>query len=151
MPQDKPDPDGHAFDAATMTSSSEAAPTHLRHPVEPIDPSTGPPLESTLPRYERLEALGRGGMGEVWACRDARVGRLVAMKQVLAQRKVGADSLARFLREARVQGQLEHPAIVPLYDLGIHDGTPFFTMRRVAGKTLAEILSALVAGDKHMA
>src|SRR5262249_22386879 len=69
-------------------------------------------------RYETRAKLGEGGMGEVHLCADHRIGREIAMKVIRAARGAQADTRHRFLREARVQGQLEHPAIVPVYDLG---------------------------------
>jgi hypothetical protein len=71
----------------------------------------------------------------------------VAMK-LLRKEAATADARMRFEREARVQGQLEHPAIVPVYDLGVRpDGTPFFTMKRLHGETMAEIMDALQKGS----
>jgi serine/threonine-protein kinase len=99
------------------------------------------------PRYVVGELLGAGGMGEVRACRDEHVGRTVAVKAL----RPGAEA-ARFMREARIQGQLEHPSIVPVYDLGGDTPeTTWFTMRRVRGVTLAEALAAIHAGDAQMA
>jgi len=100
------------------------------------------------PRYVFGERLGEGGMGEVWLCRDEIVGREVARKQMRRDLAREADLRARFLREARVQGRIEHPSIVPVYDLGVASGTPFFTMKRVCGATLGEILARLHAGEK---
>ncbi|MCC6898023.1 MAG: serine/threonine protein kinase [Polyangiaceae bacterium] len=99
-------------------------------------------------RYATRRVLGAGGMGEVRLCGDAWVGREVAMKVMRAGAGSERAARARFLREARVQGQLEHPSVVPVYDLG-HDesGQEFFTMKRVKGQTLEEILTALRAGD----
>ena len=93
-------------------------------------------------RYRVLRRLGKGGMGEVMLVRDLRIGREVALKRI----RLAAPSermRQRFLREASVQGRLEHPAIVPLYDLD-HDeaGQPFFTMKKLAGTTLGTILNA---------
>jgi serine/threonine-protein kinase len=95
-------------------------------------------------RYELDQLLGQGGMGEVHLCRDARIGRRVALKRLRAQGGSGSTPQARvrFLREARIQGQLEHPAVVPVYDLGrTPDGAEFFTMKRIRGRTLADILA----------
>src|SRR5690242_17265917 len=69
-------------------------------------------------RYEELNLLGEGGMGEVRLCRDARIGREVARKVMRVDAAAFADGQQRFLREARVQGQLEHPVVVPVYELG---------------------------------
>ena len=92
-------------------------------------------------RYRVLGRLGKGGMGEVMLVRDQRIGREVALKRI--RRTVPSERLVqRFLREASVQGRLEHPAIVPLYDLDHDDtGQPFFTMKKLAGTTLGKILA----------
>jgi len=100
-------------------------------------------------RYEGTSVLGQGGMGEVRVCRDRRIGREVALKVVHEKYSARFDMKERFLREARVQGQLEHPSIVPVYDLARGpDGEPYFTMKRVRGHTLEKILEALKAGDE---
>src|SRR5579884_3997966 len=75
-------------------------------------------------RYAVGDTLGEGGMGVVRACADRRIGREVAMKIVKPGKGSRGDLAMRFLREACVQGQLEHPSIVPVYDLGRDpDGT----------------------------
>ena len=94
-------------------------------------------------RYERLELLGRGGMGEVELLRDRRIGRDVARKRMHRDLESGAGAVAmlRFLREATVQGRLEHPSIVPVYDLERTSEGTTFTMKRIRGETLATILA----------
>jgi serine/threonine protein kinase len=95
-------------------------------------------------RYEVLKQLGRGGMGEVHLCLDRRIGRQIARKQ----RTRGSGELKRFLREVSVQGQLEHPCIVPLHDVGVgDDGEIYFTMKVLRGQTLGAILRARRAKD----
>ncbi len=98
----------------------------------------------------RLQELGRGGAGRVVVARDRFLGRDVALKELHREitQNLKYDTLhvrnleARFLREARVTGQLEHPAIVPVYELGRRrDGTMYYTMRQVRGRTLAQALS----------
>jgi serine/threonine-protein kinase len=103
-------------------------------------------------RYVPLGVLGEGGMGLVASCKDGRIGREVAMKLLRKEALTKSDARMRFEREARVQGQLEHPAIVPVYDLGMRpDGTPFFTMKRLHGETLAAIMDALQKGNQAAA
>jgi eukaryotic-like serine/threonine-protein kinase len=103
-------------------------------------------------RYEVRRQLGEGGMGEVHLCRDRMIGREVAMKVVLGTHRRRDELQHRFVREARVQGQLEHPAIVPVYDFGVDtEGRAFFTMRRVRGVTLEEILERLHRNDAETA
>lgn len=103
-------------------------------------------------RYENRTVLGVGGMGEVRLTRDRLIGREVALKVMRPSVAVHQDLRERFVREARVQGQLEHPAIVPVYDLGVDlEGAVFFTMKRVRGKTLDAVLDALASGDPEAA
>jgi serine/threonine-protein kinase len=105
-------------------------------------------LLETGERYVRLRTLGEGGMGEVHLCQDRQIGRTVAMKVVRPEHDAEPDRRGRFLREARIQGQLEHPAIVPVYDLARgQDGHQFFTMKRVRGQTLEDVLGLLRKGD----
>ncbi|MGD8863016.1 MAG: serine/threonine-protein kinase [Myxococcales bacterium] len=101
-------------------------------------------------RYEERSLLGEGGMGRIHLCHDGRVGRDVAMKVLRARYAKQHDTVARFVREARVQGQLEHPSIVPVYDLArLSDGRVCFTMKRVHGKTIEQIVDGLNAKDKY--
>ncbi len=92
-------------------------------------------------RYELGDAIGRGGMGEVIAARDRQIGREVAIKLMQAKAP-STRAIARFIREAQIQGRLDHPAIVPVHELGRDfDGRPFFAMKKLAGTTLADLLS----------
>jgi len=101
-------------------------------------------------RYALRRVLGAGGMGEVRLCSDAWIGRDVAMKVARKGTGSAAEMRGRFLREARVQGQLEHPNIVPVYDLGVREGETFFTMKRIGGHTLEEIVIGLREGREEM-
>ena len=103
-------------------------------------PSSGS-LVKPPDRYVMRTMLGRGGMGEVWLARDVRIERDIAIKLMRRDRNQGEDAVARFLREARVQGRLEHPSVVPVHDLGEHDA-PYFAMKRLAGTTLADVIAA---------
>jgi formylglycine-generating enzyme required for sulfatase activity len=90
-------------------------------------------------RFALGAQLGKGGMGRVLEVHDPALGRAVALKEALPAAS-SADRLARFVREARVTAQLEHPNIVPIYDAGIGpDGRPYYVMRKVEGRTLAEV------------
>ncbi len=123
--------------AATVVAGEQGA----------LDPLGEAAFAEGATRYELSELLGVGGMGEVRLCRDAAIGRDVAHK-TLRQPDAGPGARRRFLREVRVQGQLEHPSIVPVYDLGTDaDGALFFTMRRVRGQTLTDVLAAAARGD----
>ncbi|HEY4180933.1 MAG TPA: serine/threonine-protein kinase [Kofleriaceae bacterium] len=95
-------------------------------------------------RYEIRHLIAEGGMGQVVVAKDRQIGRDIALKRMLETRRDGA----RFVREARIQGQLEHPAIVPVYDLGLDPaGEAWFTMKQVRGSTLAEIVKRLRSGE----
>jgi serine/threonine-protein kinase len=95
---------------------------------------------SDLARYDVGELLGRGGMGEVLLAHDPEIGRDVALKRMRAA-DPDDEAVERFLREAKIQARLDHPAIVPVHELG-HDaeGRPYFTMKRLTGVTLASVL-----------
>jgi len=86
------------------------------------------------------EVIGRGGIGEVIAAHDLRVGRDVAIKRLRSTSPTDTE-VQRFLREARIQARLDHPAIPPVHELGRDDkGRPYFTMKRLAGTTMSELL-----------
>ncbi len=103
-------------------------------------------------RYELRAEIGRGGMGAIWKVHDPHLRRRLAMKVILARRghASAADrsramhrALARFLQEAQITSQLEHPGIVPVHDLGIdHEGRVYFTMRLVRGRDLRALIRA---------
>ncbi len=117
--------------------------------VANVDISTSPLSErGTAERYPRRGSIGAGGMGEVLLCHDEQIGRDVALKRMHAHSGKNLDVRARFEREARIQAQLEHPSIVPVYDMGIDpDGQSYFTMKRVYGVTLRDVIEALRGGD----
>jgi serine/threonine-protein kinase len=92
-------------------------------------------------RYRLGRRIGKGGMGEVMAARDEQVGRDVAIKRMRAANP-SERAIQRFLREASVQGRLEHPAIVPVHEIGRDaDNLPFFVMKKLAGTPLAKLLA----------
>ena len=102
---------------------------------------TGHPFElDAADRYERLEVLGRGGMGEVVVARDRRLGREVALKRIVGPEQT-AEFARRFAREAWVTARLEHPSIVPIYDAGVDDEGVFYTMRFIHGRSFGEALA----------
>jgi serine/threonine-protein kinase len=99
-----------------------------------------PTGQAPLPGYELGALIGRGGMGEVVAARDPRIGREVAIKRMKATSPT-TEAIERFLREAKIQGRLDHPAIAPVHELGYdRDGLPYFTMKRLAGTTMTEVI-----------
>ena len=112
-------------------------------PGNTIVPTWGPSSYASLPEpgYKVGALIGRGGMGEVVVAQDQRIGREVAVKRIRAKHPTH-DAVERFLREARIQARLDHPAIVPVYELGTDaEGLPYFTMKRLAGVTLGKRLA----------
>ena len=92
--------------------------------------------------YEIIELLGAGGMGEVYRARDVRLDRCVAIKILPPALSADSDRLRRFEQEARSASALNHPNIVIIYALGLHDSTHYIAMELVQGKTLRELLAA---------
>src|ERR1700735_5060072 len=94
-------------------------------------------------RYEILGELGHGAMGTVYRAKDPSMDRVVAVKTIisltLASDQVG-DFRERFYREARAAGALTHPGIVPVFDVGEHEGVPFLVMEFISGKTLDDTI-----------
>ena len=91
-------------------------------------------------RYKFVRLHGEGGVGRVWLVRDERLGREVALKELNPSKARDPSALTRFIDEARVTGQLQHPGIAPVYELSQHqpEGRPFYTMRFLRGKTLTQ-------------
>ena len=95
--------------------------------------------DARLERFRIGEVLGRGGMGEVFAAVDDTLGREVAIKRVRGEQSI--DLARRFVREAKIQGCLDHPAIPPVHELGWDsDDRPYLVMKRLSGTTLSAIL-----------
>ncbi len=95
-------------------------------------------------RYQLLRLHASGAIGHVWVAHDVELGRDVALKELKPERAADPALIARFLHEARVTGRLQHPGIVPVYELvaGDEEEPPFYTMRLVHGQTLAEAARA---------
>jgi eukaryotic-like serine/threonine-protein kinase len=100
-------------------------------------------------RYRVLRSHARGGLGEVFVALDTEVGREVALKEMQGQFADDPASQGRFLREAEVNGRLEHPSIVPVYGLGRHDdGRPYYAMRFIRGETLDDAARRFHEADR---
>ena len=126
------------------------APTILS--ANDVGPETSTGVEEAPGRYKHVSEYARGGMGRVLLVHDEHLGRDIALKELLPS-LIGSDSasptpvrgsaalLSRFLQEARITGQLEHPAIVPVYELGRRsDGALYYTMKLVRGRTLSKAI-----------
>ncbi len=131
---------------AALTESLGAAPQTLLRDSDPgplVLPGS-PEMPSAVDRPGRLQLLGeiaRGGMGAVLKGRDNDIGRDLAVKVLLESHRDKPDLVRRFIEEAQIGGQLQHPGIVPIYELGAFaDRRPYFAMKLVKGRTLSSLL-----------
>jgi hypothetical protein len=126
-----------------LTASHVPAPAG-RSEAETLAPAAVPggatPPES-VPGYEVLSELGRGGMGVVYKARQVAADRVVALKMILHGGHAGEDALARFRTEAKAIARLQHPNIVQVYEVGEHDGLPFFSLEFCPGGSLERKLA----------
>jgi len=97
-------------------------------------------IGSTLGHYEIVDEVGRGGMGHVYRALHPALGRTVAIKTLLPHLAADAESVRRFLREARATARLDHPGVVTIYDVGEEQGTYYFAMEFLEGRALDEIV-----------
>jgi WD40 repeat protein len=133
-----PDATSGAAGCADTLASAEAATCAPVDALRPGAPSPAGLGEVRPEHYQRGGEVARGGMGRIVAAQDRRIGRPVALKELLGG---GPVAVARFEREAYITGRLQHPAIVPVYEAGRWPtGEPFFAMKLVAGRPLDEVL-----------
>ena len=104
-------------------------------------PGMRAPSLPRIPGYEVEALLGRGGMGLVYKARHLRLNRFVALKMLIAGAYAGPHERARFQREAEAVAGLRHANIVQVYDVGDHEGWPYFTMEFLEGGSLAQALA----------
>lgn len=100
-------------------------------------------MPNKIGRYEILEELGHGAMGTVYRAKDPAMDRVVALKTIISlvlASEQGSEFRERFYREARAAGALAHPGIVPVFDVGEHEGLPFLVMEFISGRTLADAM-----------
>ena len=148
---------------ATLRGPGEDLGSAITHNIAPLPPPPTPAFANTQPfvltprdselqlegaRYEIGQLIGEGGMGEVLLALDQRIGREVAVKRTRTPNP-SREERSRFLREALVQGRLEHPAIVPVHDMSIDaNGRPFFVMKRLTGESMSDVLQRLRSGEE---
>jgi tetratricopeptide (TPR) repeat protein/tRNA A-37 threonylcarbamoyl transferase component Bud32 len=125
----------------------------VRHTLQTLPPASSfvrvetlvrPSAEEQRSRYTLSRLHAEGGLGKVWVARDTDLNRDVALKEIRADRTTVPEASLRFLKEAQITGQLEHPNIVPVYELGRRpeDDQPFYTMRFVRGQTFRDAIAA---------
>jgi serine/threonine protein kinase/lipoprotein NlpI len=136
-------PTGAAGGDGASPPSSSVHGTHQRRFDATMAPPPGahPPVapEMRSGRYVLKKFHAKGGMGEIWLAEDGEIGRPVALKKMRG--KPRPEKMDEFLREAQITGQLEHPGVVPIHELGTDEaGQPFYTMKFIQGRTLSQVI-----------
>jgi WD40 repeat protein/serine/threonine protein kinase len=119
----------------TVTGFRSSLPVKSRYVREKRKAGAEPPRSlAEVPDYELLDIIGEGGMGVVYAAHQSSIARTVAVKMLKPSAKIREEQRDKFISEAVVTGELDHPNIVPIYDLGSNDeGALFYSMKRVRG------------------
>jgi eukaryotic-like serine/threonine-protein kinase len=127
--------------APTAISQAEGAGGTIAQITPSLAALASAPSPLQVTGYEILNELGRGGMGAVFKGRDLKLGRDLAIKVLLETCQSDEPTLHRFMEEAQIGGQLQHPGVVPVYEVGrLTDQRPYFTMKLVEGRTLTALL-----------
>jgi serine/threonine protein kinase len=132
---------GYFHDRAWFARVAPRLSPTATYPGVPL-PQPGLPLDRRIGGYEVVQEVGRGGRGIVYQVSDPELNRPLAVKVLRPELLDEPDAVRRFLEEAQVTGQLQHPGIVPVHAIGwLPDGRPYLVMKLVQGRTLAELLT----------
>src|SRR5262245_9346449 len=125
----------------TTDDSTHSAPPVHGGPTLPFVADVATSLASPPPGYSIVGELGRGVMGVVYKARQIELNRPCALKMILAGSHTSGEELARFRREAEAIARLQHPNIVQVFEIGQHEGKPFFSLELCSGGSLDRKLS----------
>ncbi len=137
----------HGGDATKGLAATRFDPDLTRFLAESGTHALPGPSSAGPSRYRKVRPHARGGLGEVSVALDVELGREVALKEIQPRYADHPQMRARFLREAEITGQLEHPGVVPVYGLGAGpDGRPYYAMRFIGGESLEAAIARVQAG-----
>jgi WD40 repeat protein/tRNA A-37 threonylcarbamoyl transferase component Bud32 len=131
----------HADVADGLASFFAAKEDFERHAAPLLDMASGTKIRY-VGDYELLQEIARGGMGVVYRARQLSLDRIVALKMIRDSHLASRVEMRRFQGEAAAAASLDHPHIVPIYEVGMHDGQPYFSMKLIDGPSLAQRLAA---------